>query len=78
MEEEDFHTYYIAKTGVLVHNDGRCGHSGGKVRISSKSGGFYFLECLEIAFCRMRVTIYRAFSMQSGCANCNNEFSNTL
>ena len=38
MEVEDFHTYYIAKTGVLVHNDGGCGHSGGKVRISSKSG----------------------------------------
>ena len=38
MEVEDFHTYYIAKTGVLVHNDGECGHSGGKVRISSKSG----------------------------------------
>ena len=37
MEVEDFHTYYIAKTGVLVHNDGGCGHSGGKVRISSKS-----------------------------------------
>ena len=35
MEVEDFHTYYIAKTGVLVHNDGGCGHSGGKVRISS-------------------------------------------
>ena len=38
MEVEDFHTYYIAKTGVLVHNDGGCGHSGGKVRSSSKSG----------------------------------------
>ena len=40
MEVEDFHTYYIAKTGVLLHNDGGCGHSGGKVRISSKSGKY--------------------------------------
>ena len=39
MEVREFHTYYIANSGVLVHNNDRCARDNGEVWIRSNESG---------------------------------------